>query len=172
MDWAKHEEKHHGKRNLVDVNGVTNEMVTVHDSKGNIVHRMVSPIMLEFQNKDVLQIIVGACLLAVPVAFTQETWDLGRLLPLINVFGILCLSLLFLGSFIFYNYYHADFKTHRNHFFLRLFATYSLSFLIVAILLTLIGQTAWSSDLLLTFKRIVIVTFPSSMSAAVADFVK
>ena len=165
-------EPHSTKRHLIKVDGSTKELVTVHDKAGNIIHRIVNPIMAEFQNKDVLQIIVGASLLAIPLAYTQETWDLGSELAMMNVFLLIVLSLIFLSSFIFYNYYKSDFETHKSHFFTRLITTYSLAFLIVAVVLTIIGKAPWTSDILLAFKRVVIVTFPASMSAAVADFIK
>ena len=55
--------------------------------------------MIEVRPRDLLQIIVGASLLAVPVAFTEETWNLGINLPLANVGLLGMLSVLFLSLF-------------------------------------------------------------------------
>ena len=49
----------------------------------------------EFHLKDLLQVIIGASILAIPVGFTEETWRLGENLPMINIIGLLLLSLLF-----------------------------------------------------------------------------
>jgi hypothetical protein len=50
--------------------------------------------------------------LSVPVAFTEETWVLGQELPLANVVGLSLLSLLFIGLFVYYNFYRFNFKGH------------------------------------------------------------
>ncbi len=51
----------------------------------------------------------------------------------------------------------------------RVFLTYIISFLVVALLLTIIQVAPWSTDPLLSIKRTAIVTFPSSMAAAISD---
>ena len=63
-------------------------------------------------------------------------------------------------------------KQHKLEFFKRVLATYIFSFVIVAVILALIQQTPWNTNAALAFKRVVIVTFPSSMSAAIADMIK
>jgi len=40
---------------------------------------------LEFQLKDVLQVMIGASILSIPVGFTEETWYLGETLPMANI---------------------------------------------------------------------------------------
>jgi len=128
---------------------------------------------LEFNIKDVLQVMIGASILAIPVGFTEETWKLGESLPLLNVIGFLILSLLFIAIFVYYNYYYTEhLKKHWDEFIKRVFSTYIFSFIVVAIVLTLIQRTPWSTNWILAFKRIVLVTFPASMSAAVADMIK
>ncbi len=124
----------------------------------------------EFGLKDVLQIIIGATILAVPIAFTEETWRLGESLPLTNIIIILFVSLLFIGFFAYYNYHtKKHFKKNSHHFFKRVFSTYILSFLIVTSILYLIGKAPWSSNWIIAFKRTVLVTLPSCMSASIAD---
>jgi len=129
-------------------------------------------IHLEFHLKDVLQVIIGASILAIPVGFTEETWKLGESLPLLNVMGFLILSLLFISIFVYYNYYINHLEKHWDEFIKRALATYMFSFIVVAVVLTLIQRTPWSTDWILAFKRIVLVTFPASMSASVADMIK
>lgn len=127
-----------------------------------------------FYLRDMLQIVVGASILAVPVAFTQEVWDLGSNLPLLNVIGISLLSLLFIVAFVYYNYHHdhPTAKLHYNEFIKRVLVTYIFSMIIVAIILTLIQVAPWQTEWVLALKRVLIVSFPASMSAAVADALK
>jgi uncharacterized membrane protein len=128
--------------------------------------------MVEFHLKDVLQVIIGASILAIPVGFTEETWRLGEHLPLANVLGLLFLSLLFIGLFVYYNYHKSHLRENRNEFLKRVFFTYIISFVVVAMLLTLIQRAPWNTDWLLALKRTIIVTYPASMSGTIADVVK
>ena len=93
------------KREVVKVAGRLREIVTVLDEKGKVVHKIMNPLMIEFRPRDVMQIIVGATILAVPVAFTEETWKLGESLPLFNVISLALVSFLFIAAFVYYNYY-------------------------------------------------------------------
>jgi uncharacterized membrane protein len=160
------------KKEVIRVEGKLKEVITVHDEKGRILHKLISPLMLEFHPRDVLQIMIGAAILAIPVGYTEETWNLGQMLPLPNVIGFLILSLVFIAAFVYYNYYREHLKEHLDEFVKRVFSTYIVAFVVVGILLTLIQKAPWSTDWILAFKRTIIVTFPSSMSAAVADIIK
>jgi uncharacterized membrane protein len=55
---------------------------------------------------------------------------------------------------------------------LRVVATYLFSLLVVAGLMTIIQQCPWTTDFVLALKRVLIVSFPASMSAAVSDTIK
>jgi uncharacterized membrane protein len=133
---------------------------------------IVKPIIPHFTLKDMIQIIIGASILAVPVGFTEETWNLGETLPMLNVLGLLLLSLTFISLFTYYEYHkHATERRHKEYV-KRVFGTYILSFAIVAIILGLIQRTPWGVDSILAFKRVVIVTFPSALSAIIADTIK
>ncbi|MFH1802496.1 MAG: DUF2391 family protein [archaeon] len=140
-----------------------------------IFHEIVDPIMPKFKLKDILQVIIGASILAVPIGFTEETWELGGTLPLINILGLLVLSLFFISMFTYHQYHRhssGSSKEHMNVFVKRVVATYILSFIVVAVIMTLIQKAPWGADGLLAFKRVAIVTFPSSLSAAIADTLK
>ena len=137
--------------------------------KGTVLQKIVT---VEFHTRDFLQIVIGAAILAIPVGFTQETWDLGEALPVRNVIGFLVVSLVFISMFTYYHYYRNHLKKHFDEFIKRVFFTYFVAFLVVAILLSLIGKTPWITDRILALKRIILVTFPASMSGAIADTIK
>ena len=132
----------------------------------------MNPLMVEFYPRDILQVIIGASILAIPVGYTEETWNLGATLPMPNILIFLFMSLAFISVFVYYNYYKGQMKQHWDEFLKRSFSTYMISFIVVACLMTLILKAPWSTDFLLAFKRTVIVAFPASMSAAIADMVK
>ncbi|MBW3019975.1 DUF2391 family protein, partial [Candidatus Woesearchaeota archaeon] len=93
--------KIHTKREEITVSGKLKEVITVKDEKGNIIHKTVYPIMVEFYLTDVMQVIIGSSILAMPIAFTEETWNLGSSLPMLNVFSIMAISLLFISLFVY-----------------------------------------------------------------------
>jgi len=143
------------------------------DTTKNVIQKVIEPIRHEFRISDVLQVVVGAAILAVPVGYTQETWDLGMELPFFpNILGFLLLSLLFIGAFTYYHYYKHGVGRHSYEFLKRIFLTYLIAFVIVAVIMALIGKAPWDADWILAVKRIIIVTFPCSLSGAVADTIK
>jgi len=163
-----------GQKETVRIDGKLREIITVRDEKGRIVHKALSPLGVEFHLQDVVQVIIGSSVLAVPVGFTEETWKLAETIPLISIFGFLIMSLTFISVFTYYIYHHNKYKLEvpRPGFIKRVIATYVLAFLVVAIILSLIEMAPWRTDLLLALKRVIIVTFPASMSGAIADLLR
>jgi len=139
--------------------------------KRNNKHKIIPKIIKhpDFLIKDLVQIIIGATVLAIPVGFTEEVWILGENLSMINVGLLMLISLLFISAFVFYTYHKQHNEPKWDEFLKRTLSTYIGSFIVVAILMTIIDKAPWSVDFMLAFKRVSIVTFPSSMSAAVAD---
>ncbi len=154
------------------IGGYLHSVEPIMDEAGRVLHYVLSPLMVEFRPRDLMQIIVGASILAVPVALTEETWNLGTHLPLANVLALSAISLLFIALFVYFNFYRFAFKGHVFHYGKRVFAIYAFSVLVVAVLLTIIQKCPWGVDNLIALKRILIVAFPASMSAAVSDTLK
>lgn len=160
------------KREFIRVGGFLREIITVYDKTGKVIHKAITPLMLEFRPRDAMQIIVGATILAIPIGFTEEVWNLGETLPLGNVLGLGAISILFLSLFVYYNYYRRNFRGHEIEFTKRVVATYIMTLLIVGLLLFLIGKAPWNVNFILSLKRTLIVSLPASMSAAVTDMLK
>ena len=154
------------------IGGYLHHVVPIVDGAGKVLNYALHPLMVEFRPRDLMQIIVGASILAVPVAFTEETWNLGAQLPLANVIGLSSLSLVFIAFFVYFNFYRFTFKGHVFAYGKRVAAIYLFSLLVVGSLLTIIQKCPWGIDNLLALKRILIVAFPASMSAAVSDTLK
>jgi len=159
-------------RRVIRIGGKLRELIIVKDGAGKVLHKFLSPLMVEFQLKDALQVIVGAAILSIPVSFTEEVWNLGEKLPLNNVLGILAISLLLISAFVYFNFYKGNIKGHRFEFIKRALFTYLISLGIVSILMTLIQQAPWETNWILALKRIIIVTFPASMSGTLVDTLK
>jgi uncharacterized membrane protein len=160
------------KTTIRKVGGYLHRVVPVVDSAGRVLDYAIKPLRVEFRLRDMMQIIVGASILAVPVAFTEETWQLGQKLPLANVLCLSLFSIVFIALFTYFNSYRFNFKGHIRNYCLRVGATYLFSLLVVGGLMTIIQQCPWTTDFLLALKRVLIVAFPASMSAAVSDTIK
>lgn len=159
-------------RRIVRVGGLLRELLVIKDEGGKIIHKALSPFMVEFHFRDAFQVMVGAAILSIPVSFTEEVWHLGENLPLNNIIGLFSLSLLFISTFVYFNFYKGNIKKHKFEFIKRVVFTYLLSFGVVAILLTIIEQAPWYTDWILAIKRITIVAFPASMSGTLVDTIK
>ncbi|NAS10694.1 DUF2391 family protein [Poritiphilus flavus] len=154
------------------IGGYLHKMIPITDAGGKILHYVAKPLMVEFRPRDIMQVIIGSTILALPIAYTEEAWKLGEELPLINVAFLSLLSLTFIALFVFFNFYRFNIRGHRFNYFKRVLATYLISILVVAVLLTIIQRCPWQEDHILAIKRIIIVSFPASMSATISDVVK
>ncbi|MFY0642973.1 MAG: DUF2391 family protein [Bacteroidia bacterium] len=152
--------------------GYLHKVTPLYDQAGKFVHYITHPLSVEFKARDFLQVIVGSTILAIPIAYTEESWALGEELPFINVLLLGLLSFTFVALFVYYNFYRYHFKGHEFNYIKRVIITYGTAFLLVALLLSILERCPWQTDPMLALKRITIVTFPASMSATISDTVK
>ena len=160
------------KQTIKRIGGYLHRLSPVLDSTGKVVNYVTTPLMMELKPRDIMQIIVGASILAIPVGFTEETWNLGERLPLSNVLALAVISIVFIALFVYFNFYRFQLKGYVFEYIKRVVAIYALALIVVGILLTLIEKCPWGVDNILALKRIIIVAFPSSMSAAISDTLK
>ena len=170
MSVLKKEEKVEIKR--LGRGGYLHSIIPILDSSGQVIQRVVKPLMVELRVRDVIQIIVGSTLLAIPLAFTEETWQLGERLPVSNVLIIAFISIFFIATFVYVNFYRFYLKGFVFEYIKRVFVIYFISLIVVGFLMTLIQQCPWGVDNILAIKRIIIVSFPASMSAVATDAIK
>jgi uncharacterized membrane protein len=170
-DWCMTDE-HKETVNRLGKGQYLHRVIPILDASGKVIHRVVKPLMVEVRARDLVQVIVGASILAIPAGFTEETWNLGEQLPLANVVALAILSVTFIALFVYFNFYREYLRTYLWEFIKRVAVIYFLSLCVVALLLTLIGKCPWGVDNLLALKRIVIVALPSSLSAALSDALK
>jgi uncharacterized membrane protein len=147
-------------------------VIPIVDSSGKVIQRVIKPLMVELRFRDILQILVGSAILAIPVGYTEETWNLGQRLPLSNVVTLAGISILFVALFVYFNFYRRYLKGFVLEYIKRVVAIYLISLFVVAALLTIIEQCPWGVNNALALKRIVICGFPASMSATVTDSLK
>ena len=154
------------------IGGYLHRIIPIADKSGEIISYALKPIMLEFNPRDIMQVIIGAALLAIPVSLTEEAWNLGAMLPTVNIALISGLSLVLISVFVYFNFYKVTLKGYVPDFLKRVIGTYFISLLVVAVILTLIQKCPWGIDNALALKRIVIVAFPAAMSGTLSDTIK
>jgi uncharacterized membrane protein len=119
--------------------------------------------------EDIIQVVVGACALSVPVAFSEEAWNMGRTLPVANIIVIVVLSLLFVNLYSFHNIFQGRI-THRIFiFFARTVIDYSITLLVVVVVLSALDHLPIFSEPWVAVRRVVVLSFPASMGAVVVD---
>lgn len=159
----------HSTSTVERIHGQLHGVHTILDKTGKEIHRVVQPLMVEMRIRDVAQLVVGACVLAIPVAFTEEVWVLGQQLPATNIVGITITSIVFLSIFAYFIFYQDHLRGHEWQFLLRVSTAYLVTFGVAALLLTLFDKCPWAADPTTALKRVVLVTFPASFSATVVD---
>jgi uncharacterized membrane protein len=168
MDEQKIDKKPVIKR----IGGYLHKVTPVFDATGKLIHSVVTPFQVELKPRDVFQMIVGAYLLCVPVAYTEEVWILSEQLPMQNIYYVLAMSVFFISCFVYFNFYRFNMTGRVFEYFKRVVATYGVSFLAVGLFLTVIDKCPWEADSILAIKRIILVAFPASMAATITDTIK
>ena len=120
-----------------------------------------------FAKQDVAEIAVGACVMAFPVAVTEEVWNLGEELSMLRAALFALASLLFLALLIF-GLHHGPSPTDRKVFLQRVLSTYGLTLVISALLLFGVDRIDLAHPLV-GLKRVILVAFPASFAATVVD---
>ena len=154
------------------IDGKLHTITTIKDEYGNTIAQEVSRLKVEVSLRDVMQILVGASMLAIPTALTQEVWDMGEQLPWINIIAMLLVEYLIIAMFIYLRSYQEHIKVYRAEFVKRVLIILFLSGAIVGLFLALVGQLPLFDNTDVAIKRIVIGMLPASMSATVMDSLK
>jgi len=126
-----------------------------------------SILQVSFRVRDVVEIALGACIMAFPTATTEEIWNLGAELSLTHAMLFLFASVFFLAVLIYGMHGHKP--GDRSVFLQRVLATYGVTFLIGAVLLFGVDRLELFTDPLTGLKRAILVAFPASFAATAVD---
>lgn len=119
--------------------------------------------------EDIIQVAVGAAALSVPVAFSEESWNLSKTLPTLNIIIIVFLSLTFINLFSFQSIYQGNVKFRILTFISRTLLVYFITLLVVVIVLVALNKFPILTDSIVALKRLFIISFPASMGGVVVD---
>jgi uncharacterized membrane protein len=125
--------------------------------------------MKKINLEDIVQICLGSTILAIPVAFTEEAWTMSKTLPQLNIILIFFTSIFMNGCFIYYGVYEGIIKGKTIRFFSRIAINYIITLLTVSYILFLLGILPTHSDFNIWLHRVILISFPASLSGAVVD---
>jgi uncharacterized membrane protein len=123
----------------------------------------------QFRWHDLGEIAVGACIVAFPVAMTDEVWTLSAELSIYRVLTFAIISIALLSAVVFMVHRHDQFPLSQRALVVRVTMTYSVTLLISMLLLFGIDRIDLLQEPLVAIKRVIIVTFPASFAATAVD---
>ena len=121
------------------------------------------------KTEDIIQVVIGASALTVPVAFSEESWKLSETLPLFNVIVLIFLSLLFISLYSIQGIFQGKINHRLSHYLLRIFIDYGVSLVVVFVVLFALNRMPIFDDPIIALKRIIILAFPASMGGVIVD---
>lgn len=154
------------------INGYLKEVVTFFDSSGKPISQVINPLMVELKPRDILQIFVGAFLVASPLSFTEEIWQLSVSLNKNNAYALGFISFIVSALFIYFNFYRYKLRGHLLEFIKRVIATYVISISSIILILVLIDKFPIVETPYVAIKRVIIIGFPTIFAAVITDYLK
>jgi uncharacterized membrane protein len=154
------------------INGYLKEVTTFFNASGTPISQLINPLMVELKPRDVLQIFVGAFLIASPLCFTEEVWQLSLTLKNSNIYLLSLVSLITVTLFIYFNFYRFKLNGNVLNFFKRILTTYLITLSSVVLILFLINKFPIMEMPYVALKRVIIIGFPSLFGAILSDCLK
>lgn len=124
---------------------------------------------LHIDFEDVSQIIIGAAVLSVPIAFTEEAWRISVTLPAVNMIFLMTLSLAFITIYVYQSIYQRNIRDRVASFCWRILIEYVLSCIVAASVLFALNKLPVGEESFIALKRVIILALPASMGAVVVD---
>ena len=128
-----------------------------------------SKLKSNFSPKDVVEIFIGAVVLALPISVTEEVWQLGSELALWRTAIISVTSIILVACFGFYKFYDGSLQGRATEFITRVFTVYFISNLVALIGLLVIDKLPLVEEPIVAINRIILVAFPACFSATIVD---
>ena len=122
-----------------------------------------------FSRADIAEIAIGCCIMAFPVATTEEIWKLGLELSFGRVLFFCIASIFFLTLIIYHVHHSAELQFDRREFLNRVLSTYGLTLVISALILFGVDRLELFVDTWVGIKRTILVAFPASFAATAVD---
>ena len=119
--------------------------------------------------EDIGQVTLGSAIMATPVAFSEEAWKFGETLPIGNIVGLVFLSLLIIGFYIYHGIFQGKVNDKKTVFLGRIIIDYVATLAVVSIVLLVLNKVSLPFESFIEVKRIFVLSFPASLGAVVVD---
>lgn len=160
------------KTEVKRVDGYLKEVITFFDDSGKPISHIVNPLMVELKPRDIAQLFVGSLLVASPLCFTEEVWNLSETLPRMNVYLLMICSFIAVTMFVYFNFYRFKLRGHVVEFIKRIIAIYIISIFSVILVLFLIDKFPIMTQPYISMKRVILIGFPAIFGATITDYLK
>ncbi|MCC2617584.1 TIGR02587 family membrane protein [Aestuariibacter halophilus] len=124
---------------------------------------------LFFNTEDASQIAIGAFAMALPIAFSQEAWDMAVRLPTINLILLVLLSLVFVAHYAYFSLFQGAVEYRWGSFVLRIVIAYGITLVVVACVLFCLDKLPLLEEPVVALRRAVIIAMPASLGAIIVD---
>ena len=125
-----------------------------------------------FGMREVGEIAMGASLLILPMALTEEVWNLGESLPLSNTLLMLFSAYAIIGFFVYHRVYEGELKSHLPEFLLRVGSVYLITLVVAGLCLQSVDRFPLLSDPIVALKRAILCSVPGSFFATVLSSIR
>jgi uncharacterized membrane protein len=112
---------------------------------------------------------VGSCVLAFPIAVTEEVWTISESLSSSLVLYLSLNSLLFIALFTYHRYFSGSLRGKLGNFLRRVFGVYIVMMIVSAQILFALNRLTTVETVAIALKRVVLVSFPASFAGTVVD---
>ena len=124
---------------------------------------------LYFNSEDASQIAIGAFSLAMPIAFSQEAWDMAISLPWYNILLLAVLSIFFLSHYTYFSLFQGIVRHRISSYIIRVALAYMITLLVVILVLLALDKFPLLTEPLTALKRMLIIAMPASMGGIIVD---
>lgn len=119
--------------------------------------------------EDVSQIVIGASVMAIPIAFSEELWRFGETLPSFNLTLLVLLSFIIQTLYIYSSLFQGKEKSTLL-IVSRVIINYIITFFTVSAILFVLNRLSFNyEEFIVGFKRILVLTFPASLGGVIID---
>jgi uncharacterized membrane protein len=127
------------------------------------------PLKLYFNTEDASQIAIGAFALAMPIAFTQEAWNMAITLPWYNLLLLVVLSVFFLSHYAYYSLFQGAVSHRLLGYIIRVALAYFITLFVVILVLVALNKFPLFTEPAIAMKRLIIIAMPASLGAIIVD---
>lgn len=131
--------------------------------------RMEEQNTTKLRPRDLAELAIGGCIMAGPLAVTEEVWNLSAEMSLARSLLIALITIAVIALMVWSLIYHEVPPDDREHFLRRVGAAYLVALLISASMLLAIDRLPLISDPILALKRTILVALPVAFGGTAVD---